>query len=44
MTLLDIAFLQDVSAGAITLVCSIPAILFCIYVAWDDHRQAKQHH
>jgi len=42
--LLHIAFLKDVGAGTITLVCMIPALLFTIYVKWDDHRQAKQSH
>ena len=41
MPLLDIAFLEDVGAGTITLFCMIPPLLFCIYVKWDDHRQAK---
>ena len=44
MPLLSIAFLEGVSAGMITLVCAIPAVLFSVYVLWDDHRQAKQQH
>lgn len=43
MQLLAIAFLKDVGPGTITLACMIPPLLFCIYVKWDDHRQAKAH-
>jgi hypothetical protein len=43
MPLLDIAFLEDVSAGMITLACSIPALLFCAYVVFDDRREARKH-
>jgi len=39
----DLAFLKGVGAGTITLVCSIPALLFCVYVIWDDRRQARAH-
>jgi hypothetical protein len=42
MPLLDIAFLKNVGSGWITLVCALPALAFCVYVMWDDHRQAKQ--
>ena len=45
MTLLagDIAFLQKWSAFQITLMCIAPALVFMLYVLWDDARQARAH-
>jgi hypothetical protein len=42
--LLEIAFLKDVSAFIIALACMTPALLFMIYVCFDDARQARAHH
>jgi hypothetical protein len=44
MPFLHIAFLQNVGPGTIALMGMVPALLFTVYVIWDDHRQAKAHH
>lgn len=44
MTLLDIAFLKNVSAFWIALGCMVPAFAFIAYVIFDDARQARAHH
>jgi hypothetical protein len=40
---IDIAFLKDVGAFPITLMCMVPAIAFMVYVFVDDARQARAH-
>ena len=42
MTLLDIAFLRNVGASWIALGCMVPALLFIVYVCFDDARQARK--
>ena len=39
----SVAFLKSLSPFWITMICLIPALLFTIYVFWDDARQARAH-
>lgn len=39
----SVAFLKGLSPFSITMICLIPALLFTIYVFWDDARQARAH-
>ena len=39
----SVAFLENLSPFEITMICLIPALLFTIYVFWDDARQARAH-
>jgi hypothetical protein len=41
--LLSIDFLKGISAFWIALGCMLPALLFMIYVCFDDARQARAH-
>ncbi len=36
-------FLERFGNWGLTLVCLLPALAFCAYVKWDDHRQVKSH-
>jgi len=41
--LLSIDFLKGIGAFWIALGCMLPALLFMIYVCFDDARQARAH-
>jgi Na+(H+)/acetate symporter ActP len=39
----NVAFLARFTPFEITMMCLVPALLFTIYVFWDDARQARAH-